>query len=301
MEKNNTTAGHITAFITILIWGTTFISTKVLLNSFTPIEILFYRFVMGFAALWLFYPHRLKLKDRKQEWIFAGAGLCGITLYYLLENIALTYSYASNVGVIVSVSPFFTAVFAHWLLDGEKLKKNFFIGFIMAMIGIILISFNGSNGFNMNPLGDFLAVMAAIVWAIYSILSKKISTLGYNTVATTRHTFMYGLLFMIPSLFIFDFHVDITPFQNPTNLFNILFLGLAASSVCFVTWNIAVKILGAVKTSIYIYMVPIITVVTSIIILHEKITLIAMAGILFTLFGLFISESKCCLSLKREV
>ncbi|MCB6367639.1 DMT family transporter, partial [Intestinibacillus massiliensis] len=92
--------GHGAALFTILVWGTTFISTKILLTDFTPIEILFFRFLLGLAALILVYPRRLRLTERKQEVTFALAGLCGVCLYYLLENIALTYTMASNVGVI---------------------------------------------------------------------------------------------------------------------------------------------------------------------------------------------------------
>lgn len=62
--------GHIAAFITILIWGTTFISTKVLLRTFTPIEILFVRFLIGYLALWLVRPKRLAPAARKEEWYF---------------------------------------------------------------------------------------------------------------------------------------------------------------------------------------------------------------------------------------
>lgn len=284
--------GHMTAFLTIFIWGTTFISTKILLRSFAPIEILFYRFILGFITLWFIHPYKLKLSNRKQEWMFASAGLCGITLYYLLENIALTYSLASNVGVIISIAPFFTAIFAHYFLDGEKFKPNFFVGFLIAMTGIILISYQRSSTLSLNPLGDLLAVLAAVVWAIYSILSRKISALGYPIVAATRHTFFYGLLFMLPTLLFFDRNFQFNKFQEPENVGNLLFLGLAASALCFVTWNIAVKHLGAVKTSIYIYLVPVITIITSVLILKEKITKMAALGTVLTLFGLFISESK---------
>lgn len=298
MDKNKEIGGHVLSMITILIWGTTFISTKVLLKAFTPIEILFLRFTIGWLALSLAYPHRLKISERKQELYFAAAGLCGVTLYFLLENIALTYTFASNVGVIVSVSPFFTALFAHLFLDGEKLKMQFFVGFLVALGGIFLISFNGFHVLKLNPYGDILAVFASVVWAIYSILIKKISAFQYNTIQTTRKIFFYGLVFMIPALHIFEFTPDITLLIQPVNLFNILFLGLGASAVCFATWNVAVKILGAVKTSIYIYAVPVVTVVTSIIILHEKVTATGAMGIFLTLAGLFISQNK--IVIKRE-
>lgn len=114
------------ALFTIIIWGTTFISTKVLLVDFRPVEILFFRFVMGYAALFLVCPRRMKNVTRRQEAAFALAGLSGISLYYLLENIALTYTLASNVGVIISAAPFFTAILSRFVLRSEgKLRANF--------------------------------------------------------------------------------------------------------------------------------------------------------------------------------
>lgn len=292
MDRKKEIQGHLFSLFTIFIWGTTFISTKILLKAFTPIEILFIRFVIGYLALLALYPHRLKVKERKQELYFAGAGLCGITLYFLLENIALTYTLASNVGVIISIAPFFTAIFAHLLLAGEKMRAQFFIGFAVAVAGIFLISFNGSSQLKLNPMGDILAVLAAVVWAIYSVLTKKISGYHYHTISVTRRIFFYGLLFMMPVLFIFKFEPDMDQIIKPVNLFNIIFLGFGASAICFVTWNYALKILGAVKTSVYIYMVPVITVITSVLILHETITGTAVLGIMLTLAGLFISEIK---------
>lgn len=290
--ENRKIFGHLAALLTIVIWGTTFISTKILLVDFQPVEILFFRFVMGFLVLLAAYPRRLKTADYKQELTFVLAGLCGICLYYLLENIALTFTLATNVGVIVSVAPFFTAILAHFAMKSEeKLRSQFLIGFVVAMAGIILISFNGRE-LELNPLGDLLALVAALVWACYSILTKKISSFGYSVILSTRRTFFYGILFMIPALFIFDFQTDLSRFTNITYLFNILYLGLGASALCFVTWNFAVKELGAVRTSVYIYMVPVITVVTSVLVLHEQLTLLAGIGTILTLIGLFLSEYK---------
>ena len=106
--KNRNGAGHLAALFTIVVWGTTFISTKILLKDFQPVEILIIRFVIGYLLLLAAKPGIIRLKDKKQEWVFAAAGLCGICLYFLLENIALTYTLASNVGVIISAAPFFT-------------------------------------------------------------------------------------------------------------------------------------------------------------------------------------------------
>lgn len=301
METRKEITGHSLALITIFIWGTTFISTKVLLRTFSPIEILILRFILGYFALLLVCPHRLKLSSKKQEGYFIAAGLCGITLYYLLENIALTYTLASNVGVIISITPMFTAILASLFLDGEKLKPQFFAGFTIAIAGIIIISFHGHSSLRLNPTGDILAILAAIIWAVYSILTKKISEFHYNTIQSTRRIFFYGLIFMLPAAFIYKFNVSPEQLLQPVNLFNLLFLGLGASALCFVTWNSAVHILGAVTTSIYIYIVPVVTVITSAIILREKITGYVALGIILTLAGLFLSENKNFAKAKDEL
>lgn len=300
MNHRPETAGHLAAVLTILFWGTTFVSTKVLLEDFSPMEILFYRFLLGLIVLLIVDPRVLNVQSLRQEILFAGAGLCGVTLYFLLENIALTYTYASNVGMIVSVIPMITAVLAHFLLDGEKLKPHFFIGFAAAFTGLLLISFNGNVVLKLNPFGDLLAAASAFVWGIYAILMKKISAFRHHTIQCTQRIFLYGLIFMIPALFMFDFRFTLSPFASSVNLLNILFLGAGASALCFVTWNWSVGVLGAVKTSAYIYMVPVITIAASIIILHEQLTWIALVGGALTLTGLYISEMKSKPQLKEE-
>lgn len=285
-------AGHGAALLTILIWGTTFISTKVLLTSFQPVEILFLRFVLGFLALCLIYPRRLQLGERRQELWFAAAGLCGVTLYYLLENIALTYTLASNVGVLVSVSPVFTALFSHFLLRREKLRPAFFAGLAVALAGVVLLSYNGSAVLKLDPRGDVLALLAAAIWSAYSLITRHISSFGYPVVQTTRRIFAYGLVFMLPALLVFGFRPSLAAVLEPVNLLNLVYLGLGACALCFVTWNFAVGKLGAVKTSTYIYLVPVVTLATSALVLGEPVTPLSAVGAALTVAGLALSEHK---------
>lgn len=289
---HKTAKAHALAFITIFIWGTTYISTKILLEEFTPTEILFFRFLLAYLALLLAKPARIPYKNRKEELLFAAAGLCGVTLYFTLQNTSLVYTLASNAGVLVSVAPFFTAIFSWLLLKEEPLRKRFFIGFVFSIIGIILISFNGNFVLKLNPLGDILAILCAIVWAVYSVLMKKISTLNYNVILCTRKVFFYGMILLIPALPLFHFQWNLARFTYLPNVFHMLFLGLGASALCFVTWNYAVGVLGPVKTSVYIYFNPIVTVITSAIILHERVTPVAMLGAALILAGLYLSERK---------
>lgn len=189
MDQRKTHTGHLLALITIIIWGTTFISSKILLTDFTPVEILFFRFLLGYFVLLLIYSRPVRTKSFKEELLFISAGLCGITLYFLLENIALVYTLASNVGVIVSIAPFFTAVIAHFFLEEEKFHRQFILGFVIALSGIILIGLNGSFLLKLNPIGDLLAFIAPMVWSIYSVLMRKTSDLQVHTIGATRKVF----------------------------------------------------------------------------------------------------------------
>lgn len=292
MRTKNEISGHLFALTAILVWGTTFTSTKILLKSFAPVEILFFRFIIGFTVLFILSPRKISVKNMRQELIFAAAGFCGITMYFLMENIALLHTTASNAGVIVSLSPFFTGILSFYFSDDEKPDVSFFIGFVIALTGIGLISFNGMMNLNLNPIGDFLALLAAFFWSLYSILMKKVSKFGYSNLESTKRVFFYGLFFMIPAILISDFKWEFIRFADPVNLFNILFLGAGASALCFAAWNTTVNILGAVKTSVYIYIVPIVTVLSAALVLGEKLTIISVCGVIITFAGLLISENK---------
>ncbi|CAM5621425.1 hypothetical protein BSAF29S_05056 [Bacillus safensis subsp. safensis] len=181
----------------------------------------------------IIYPVTMKVRNKKHEGMFALAGLCGVVLYYFLENVALTYTFASNAGVISSVVPFFSFLLSYFLLKDEPLHSRFFIGFFIAMTGIVLISMNGMTTFQLNPLGDALALTATIVWAFDSILSKMINQYGYHIIQVTRRVFFYGLLWMIPLIWHFKNRLDWERLTNPSFAFHLLFLGLFASAICF--------------------------------------------------------------------
>lgn len=284
--------GHVLACITQIMWGATFVSTKVLLKYFLPVEVLFTRAVLAFIALLIFYPHHLKLKNPRQELAFAGAGLFGIVMYYMLENTALTMTYASNVGIIVACAPFFVAVIVGIFFKNEKSGIYFYIGFVVAIAGVILISLNGQKNFQLNPMGDGLAFIAMISWGCYSTLIKKIGEWDYPTVAATRRIYFYGILFLIPVLIQQNASWKPELMLKPEVLSNFLFLGLFASAVGFLLWNLSTKWIGAVKTSVYIYVSPVVTVVLSMLVLHEKMTVVSVIGSALIFVGLVISQKR---------
>ncbi|MBO5303393.1 MAG: EamA family transporter [Lachnospiraceae bacterium] len=283
--------GHVLALFTVFIWGTTFVATKLLLADFSPVAILFYRFFVGYIMLWIIYPHKFQSSGIKEEVLYFAAGASGVTIYFLCENFALTYTYASNVSIIVATAPFLTG----WLVSlfyKERMSKNFIIGFLLAIVGIAIVSFNGSMELSLNPFGDLLAFLAAFCWAVYSVFATAATKYDRSSMAITRRIFFYGLLTMIPVLPFCDFQFEAAPFRNMTNLGLLLYLGLIASGLCYITWNKAMEYLGAVKTSVYIYLNPVVTVVFSFFILGEQLTLISVIGCILILLGLLLSEKK---------
>ena len=291
METKHKIKGHIAASTSVLIWGITFISTKVLLEDFTPIEILFYRFVFAYLLLFILSPKVIRPKKDKSELLYAAGGFC-VTLYFMFQNVGLVYTLASNAGVIVSVAPMFTAILAYFLISRDSLHRNFIIGFLITIVGVALISSYGNFILKLNPQGDIRMILGALSWAFYCNILVLINNKELSLIQHTRKVFFYGLLFMIPTLFSSEFHFGLSRFSDIAILGNTLFLAFGASALAFLTWNFAVGTLGSVKTATYLYFSPIVTVIASVIILHEPITWISLSGTILIIFGLIVSERK---------
>lgn len=290
---------YLIALFTVFVWGITFVSTKVLLVDFSPFWILLLRFAVGFLGLCVLRPHILALKERRHELLFVTAGATGVAAYFLMENIALQWATATAVGVIVAAAPLFTALFQAALGDRSALSAQFFLGFVMAMTGLATVGLGSTSAGALlsldaaSLLGYLLALGAAVVWAIYSLVVKRIGDLGYETVAATKRIFLWGLVFIVPVTLLFGGDApSVSSFANPVNTANLLFLGAVASAACFVTWGVAVKHLGATTTTAYIYLVPAITATASILILGEPLNALIVTGIALTIAGLALSQSK---------
>lgn len=297
--------GLILAILSVFIWGITFVSTKSLLDDFSALEILFIRFFLAYIALWCIKPQKL-IVQKKDNFYFAMAGLTGITIYQLAENVAINFTTASNVSIIVSICPMFTAIIAQLFLKEKHINKNFIFGFIIAMLGIIFVSFNGRINLNLNPKGDFLSLTAAVCWGFYSLFVSLINKNNYDPICATRRSFFFSLIFMLPIIFAGNTFFDVTSslyvnfnieqniirFSKGINWLNLSFLGFLASAFCFSAWNKACDILGTVKTTVGIYLIPVVTIIFAFFTLGEKITLIGAIGALLTIIGLFISNKK---------
>lgn len=288
---NTRTLYYVITVLVIIVWGTTFVSTKILLEQLSPVEIMFYRYCIAYAALWVAYPRFHRPGTLREELLFVGAGFFGGTLYFLTENYALKFTQVSNVGLLLATSPILTALAAHCFTKTEKLNRSLGFGFLMAFIGTFFVIFNGHFILKLNPLGDMLAIASSCSWAVYSVLIKKIGA-NYNSIYVTRKVFFYSILTMLPTLFLMDFRWDISILFDTGIMANLLFLGILASSICFLLWSKVIWKLGAVTVNNFIYLIPLITMIASAIVLSEQITLVAVMGGLCILAGVAVSTRR---------
>ena len=283
---------HLIAILTVAIWGLTFISTKVLINhGLTPQEIFFYRFLIAYLGIWVISPKRLFTNNWQDElWLVAG-GIFGGSLYFFTENTALGITQASNVSFIICTAPLLTTILSLLFYKSEKASKGLIYGSLLALMGVGLIVFNGSFVLKISPIGDLLTLLAALSWAFYSLIIKKMAR-RYPTVFIPRKIFFYGVLTILPAFLLHPLQPDTAVLLQPAVLFNLLFLAVLASLICYVLLNVVLKQLGTVRASNYIYLNPLVTMIASFLILDEKITLVALGGAACIVCGVYWAEKK---------
>lgn len=273
-----------------MVWGSTLISSKILIqNGLSPLHIMFIRFVLAWILLWIMYPKYHKIRSLKSEFSFFLMGFTGCTLYFISENTALIYTSADNVGLISATVPLITAFATKLVFKDTKVSKFFYLGSILAFLGVAIVVLNGKFMLNLNPLGDFLTLLAMIFWAIFCIM-QKLNKENLPSLYVTRKIFFYGLVTMSLLLFFIPFEVGFETLKKKEVFCNLLFLGFIASGICYWFWNICLSKLGTIITNNYIYALPIVTIIVSSIFLEEKITIFTILGSILIIGGLLLSR-----------
>lgn len=289
-DRTKKILGHSMALVVTFLWGITFVSSRIVLDYYTPVELLAIRFTLAYFGLWLIKPKLLSFKDLKTELTYAAAGLTGVFGYFLMENTALLYTTVSNVGLLLASVPLFVAVVLHIFTDDEHFELKLLYGFIIAISGVALIIYNGQVNLEVNPFGDFLAIMAAVMWAFYSLALKKTDP-TLSPIILTRKIFFYGALSSVILMLVRDGVPEMRPLLENGIWIHILFLGLGGSAVCYVLWSQAINWIGAVRTSNYIYLMPLFTMIASAIVLNEVITGLMLIGCVLILLGVYVAEN----------
>lgn len=283
---------HILAILTSAIWGTTFISSKLLLQEgLSPAAIMILRFVLAYVLMLPFVKGKWFCKSLKDELLMVLLGISGGSLYFLLENTALVYTQASNVAIIIAATPLLTMLTVNLLDRGKGTSKRLYGYSLMSLAGVALVIFNGNFVLKLNPIGDLLTFGAVVTWVIYSIIIAKVQE-RYSSWMITRKIFFYGVVTLLPYFLIEPWDVTWEMMSRPMVWGNIAYLGVLASLGCYMTWNIVIKRLGAVDATNYLYINPIVAMITANLLLGERITPLAIAGTALILVGVYLAERK---------
>lgn len=300
MQKEGNLLYHIVAFVTVAIWGSTFISTKLLIHEgLSPAQIFTFRFLIAYVLMWGVAFWGKKKEGRRAVWsktwkdevIMMMLGVTGGSAYFLTENEALRFSTATNVSLIVCSCPLFTMILLRILFPSTRLNRWQVMGTILSFIGMAAVVLNGQFVLKLSPLGDLLAFLACLSWAFYTLLMKLVSE-RYGSFFITRKVFFYGLITMLPYYFIVPEYPAMSDLLKSMVIYNFIFLGVLASMICFLTWTWCVFHLGTMKATNYIYVNPITTIFFASIILKETITSYFIAGTACILIGLFLSSKS---------
>ena len=293
MTRNSNLFYHLVAFVTVAIWGTTFVSTKVLmLNGLSPAQIFTLRFSIAYVLMLAFNYRRLFADSWKDEVKMAFLGITGGSLYFLSENEAMNFTTTTNTSLIVCSCPLFATLLVRLVYrDSNRINIVQLLGSLLAFVGMVIVVLNGRFVLHLSPVGDALAFTACVCWAIYSLLMKSVSG-DYSAAFITRKVFFYGVLTIIPYYFIIPGFPSWEVFARPQVIGNLLFLGCLASMICFLTWNWCIAKLGAVKATNWVYFNPITTMIFASWVLDEEITPYFLMGAACILVGMYVADKK---------
>ena len=289
---------HFVALLTVAIWGSTFVFTKMLLqNGLSPAQIFTLRFFLAYVLLevgTLVAGDKVKWLSNsvKDEVLMMLLGVTGGSLYFLTENASLVYTTATNTSLIVCTCPIFAMLLLKLVYPkSERVTKMMALGSVIACFGMAVVVLNGRFVLHLSPLGDMLAFGACICWAFYSLMMKDVLR-RYDTFFITRKVFFYGIVTILPYYLIVPGFPPVEVLLRPVVLLNLLFLSVVGCMLCYLMWNWVIGKLGAVVATNWAYFNPITTILFAWWLLDENITIWFLLGSILIIAGMVLCNYK---------
>ncbi len=290
-KTNSNWTWHVIAIVTIVVWAASFPCTKILLNNgVTPTEIFVYRTFIAYVGLLIASRFRVKLWGWRDEGLAMLLGLTGGTMYFVLQNFALDLTLLSDVVIVIAVNPLLTIMLSAIFLKEEHFSLKVVLGSVLAFLGVAVITLRNGLVWGDGLLGNLLAFLAALAWALYCVIFRGVQS-RHGILDITRKVMIYGAVFALPVLFF----VPTTPLSTLLRtdvVANIVFLGLICSMAAFFVWNMVIKKIGAIDSSNYLYLEPVLSMIIGAVWLGEPVGWIAVAGCAMVLLGVILVEKK---------
>ena len=282
---------HIIAFISMFFWGMSYVWSKIVFQTYSPLTTIYFRLLISFVVLYAFgyASGQLKPIQKRDRLLFLGSAFLNPFLYFIGENYGLSLVSASLSAIIVATIPLF-APFAGWYFFRERLTPLNVTGLLISFAGLLLIIINKDFQLNANPWG-ILLLFLAVFSAVFYVVALKRLTERYNPVTIITWQNMIGSLYFLPFFLVIDGPAFVTIKPRILPLVSLFMLGIFASSVAYVLYTLVVKYLGVIKSSLYTNLIPVFTIIFSFYLLGESFTLRKIAGMAIVITGVVLSET----------
>ena len=287
-KASNILAARLAAFVAIVLWGVSFVATKAALREISPVTLIFTRFALGVAVLiFILKLRREPLIPPRNSWpMLAAMGFVGIFLHQMIQVHGLTLTTAVRTGWLIGLTPIWSAVLAAAFL-GEGFGPRKVLGLVIGLAGALLVVTRGELSESVLALpstrGDLLVLASTCTWALYTVLGRDtLKRLG--STASTATAMFAGWAMMIP------FFVSSTGWQeyrdlSSTSLVAILFLGIGCSGLGYWFWYAALERIDASQVAAFLYLEPLVTLLSAVALLGETVALSTIFGGLLVLVG----------------
>ncbi len=279
------------ALFAVIVWGASFIATKIAVGQISPIAVVWLRFAMGIPIILFAVVIRKQFAFPKgNEWAyFTLLGFLGISFHQWLQSNGLQTAQATTTAWIVSTSPAFIAVLG-WIILKEKLNLPQSLGIVLAMIGVLAVVSKGDlaaiTSGNFGTYGDYLILISSVNWAVFSIISRR----GLKNHPSTRMTFWVMTIgWLITSVaFLANKSYTEIPLLDARGWWAMIFLGIFTTGFAYIAWFDALSQLPVAQTGAFLFVEPLTSMVVAAIILNEQITFVSILGGAVILFGIWL-------------
>lgn len=278
---NSKSIPYLEALFAVVVWGASFIATKVALQDISPVSVVWLRFSMGVLILGAAVAMRGQFALPKgNEWAyFALLGFLGITFHQWLQSNGLQTSEAGTTAWIVATTPVFMAMLGRVVLK-ERLGWLKTLGIFLAFAGVLLVVSKGdlssvSVG-RFGAPGDKLILVSAVNWAVFSVLSRR-GLKSYPAGLMMLHVMSLGWIFTSIPFFAGKNAAEIANLTF-NGWLGIAFLGIFCSGLAYIAWYDALQALSAAQTGVFLYIEPLVAVVVAFFVLGEAVTAVSLVG-----------------------
>lgn len=287
-SEKSTAIYHFLALGIILVWGFTYISTKVLYGyGLLPFGVLALRTLLAYLVIVALAPKKLFAENLYDEVKLAILGFTCVPLCYGLEHMAIYSTQALTAAIMMAVAPLMTGLLALIAFREFRLHWAMILGIVSAATGVALVFFDNQIIFGMSPLGSLFALGGALAWAVYAMIIRTLPNYSGSFIA--RKAFGYGFLASLPFVFN-EGGINTAVLTEPVVIANLLFLAWGAMTLGYIAWNSVIDKLGSDTAGRYLYWVPIVTIVAGMSLLGEKLTFIGMMGTVMILCGVWAGQ-----------